>query len=141
MTDNLIAVVDGQGGGIGRTLVEKLREALGGEAHILALGTNARATEQMLRAGASDGATGENAIVINAPRARVIVGVTAIIVANAMLGELTPKMATAISGSPAEKVLIPLNRCGVTVVGVQRTPLPQLIDTAVNVAASLVIGG
>ena len=89
----IVAVVDGQGGGVGRMLVERLRSRLGDRAEILALGTNVHATEQMLRAGADDGATGENAIRYNAPRAQVIVGVAAILAGNALLGELSPDMA------------------------------------------------
>ncbi len=131
----IVAVVDGQGGGVGRMLVERLRSRLGDRAEILALGTNVHATEQMLRAGADDGATGENAIRYNAPRAQVIVGVAAILAGNALLGELSPDMAAAISCSPAHKVLLPLNRCGIEVVGVQSAPLPVMADQAAEAAA------
>lgn len=131
----IVAVVDGQGGGVGRMLVERLRSRLGDRAEILALGTNVHATEQMLRAGADDGATGENAIRYNAPRAQVIVGVAAILAGNALLGELSPGMAAAISCSPAHKVLLPLNRCGIEVVGVQSAPLPVMADQAAEAAA------
>jgi hypothetical protein len=131
----IVAVVDGQGGGVGRMLVERLRSRLGDRAEILALGTNVHATEQMLRAGADDGATGENAIRYNAPRAQVIVGVAAILAGNALLGELSPDMAAAISCSSAHKVLLPLNRCGIEVVGVQSAPLPVMADQAAEAAA------
>ena len=112
-----VAVVDGQGGGIGKAIVEKLKAGIP-EAEILALGTNSTATGQMIRAGADEGATGENAIVVNMSKVDVVVGVIGIIVANSMLGELTPAMSVAISGSPALKVLLPINRCGIHVVSV-----------------------
>ena len=133
-----IAVVDGQGGGIGRELVEKLRAALGSSAVILALGTNALATSAMLKAGADTGATGENAVIINAAEADVIVGSIGIISANSMFGELTPGMAAAIGASAAQKVLIPLNRCNLHVAGVKNIPLPESIDSAVALVRSLV---
>jgi len=112
-----IGVVDGQGGGIGKALVAALRERLPG-ARVLALGTNAMATAAMIKAGATDGATGERAIVVNAPKCDVLCGVVAIVMADALMGELTPAMATAIAQSPAHKVLIPQNRCGITVAGI-----------------------
>jgi NAD(P)-dependent dehydrogenase (short-subunit alcohol dehydrogenase family) len=101
-----IAVVDGQGGGIGKALVEKLRIEFGNDIEITALGTNALATSLMLRAGADEGASGENAIVYNAGRVDVIIGPIGIIAADSMLGELTPAMAKAIAGSSAKKILI-----------------------------------
>lgn len=132
-----IAVIDGQGGGIGRSLVEKLRAALGDTDTITALGTNALATAAMLKAGAHEGATGENAIVVNAARADVITGSVGIIAANAMMGELTPKMAEAVGASNAQKVLIPLNRCHLIVAGIRNVPLPEYIDEAVAIIRGL----
>lgn len=126
-----IAVVDGQGGGIGKNLVEKIRQAFGSSAEIIALGTNALATSVMIRAGADEGASGENAILVNASRVDFIVGSVGIISANAMLGELTPLMARAISESPAAKILIPLNRCHLHIVGTHNGPLPQYIDDVI----------
>ena len=123
-----IAVIDGQGGGIGKTVIEKLREALGDDIGILALGTNALATSAMLKAGANEGATGENAIVVNAPKVDLIVGSVAILAADSLLGELTAPMAAAVARSAAQKVLIPLNRCGLHVIGVSAKPLPHYID-------------
>lgn len=129
-----IAVIDGQGGGIGKSLIEKLRRELPKDVEILALGTNALATSFMLRAGADEGATGENAIVCNAGKVDIILGVTGIIAANAMLGELTPLMAQAVAMSPAKKILLPLNRCNIEIVGVDKhDSMLQLIDKAVEI--------
>ena len=128
----MIIVIDGQGGGIGRAIVEKLRAALGNEMEIMALGTNALATAAMLRAGANDGATGENAIVRNAGKAEMIVGSIGIVAADSMHGELTPAMARAVTDSDAKKILIPLNRCNLFVAGVVGKPLPHYIDDAVE---------
>lgn len=127
-----IVVIDGQGGGIGRSIIEKLKRELP-EAEVLALGTNALATSAMLKAGADEGATGENAVVVNAPKADIIVGVIGIISANAMLGELTPTIARAVSESPAQKILLPLNRCGIEVVGTPKNAsLPGFVDELVK---------
>jgi len=127
-----IAVVDGQGGGIGKPIVERLRIRYNDSVSIIALGTNALATSAMLKAGADEGATGENAIVYNADKADVIVGVIGIIAANSMLGELSPAMAAAIAGSPALKVLIPVNKCCIQVAGTKDMTLVQFIDEAVD---------
>lgn len=132
-----IAVVDGQGGGIGKAIVEKLHKELSEDAEIIALGTNALAAAQMLKSGAHEGASGENAIVFTSSRVDIIVGVIGIIAANSMMGELTPAMAKAITESPAKKVLIPLNRCNILVAGVKNDPLPQHIDSAVELVRSL----
>ena len=126
-----IAVIDGQGGGIGKALVEKLRREFSSSVYILALGTNSRATEQMLRAGADEGATGSNAIAYNAKKVDLIAGVFAIVMPNSLLGEVTPRMAEAVSESDAHKVLIPLNRCGLDFAGVHNVSLPAKIDHAV----------
>jgi hypothetical protein len=127
-----IAVIDGQGGGIGKAIVEKLKTAFYEDAEILVLGTNALATSLMLRAGGNEGASGENAIVVNAPKVDIIIGTIGIIAANSMLGELTPLMAKAITESPAKKILIPLNRCNIDIVGVNEQPLPHLVDEAIE---------
>lgn len=127
-----IAVIDGQGGGIGKLIVEKLKLTFYENADILVLGTNALATALMLKAGGNEGASGENAIVVNAPKVDIIIGSIGIIVANSMLGELTPLMAKAIAESPAKKILIPLNRCNIDIVGVNDQPLPHLVDEAIE---------
>lgn len=127
-----IAVIDGQGGGIGSLVIKRLREVLGDRVEIIALGTNSTATSVMMKSRANKGATGENAIVWNAPRVDIIAGPLSIVLANGMLGELTPRMAEAIASSPARKVIIPLNQEGVEVLGVTREPLPHLIERLVE---------
>lgn len=126
-----VAVVDGQGGGIGKAIVEKVKKAFP-ELNVIALGTNAVATGQMLRAGADEGATGENAIVHNMQHVDIVLGVIGILNANSMMGELTPAMATAIGGSHTYKILLPINRCHIHVVSVEDMPLGAHIDNAVT---------
>ncbi|MBI5056011.1 MAG: DUF3842 family protein [Nitrospirae bacterium] len=127
-----IAVIDGQGGGIGSLVVKKLREEFGDSIEITALGTNAVASTTMLKAGADKGASGENAIVWNANRVDIITGPVSIMLANAMLGELTPKMAEALSSSPAKKLLLPLNQEQVDIIGTVKEPLPHLADALIQ---------
>ena len=133
-----IAVIDGQGGGIGKAIIEKLKAAGLQDATILALGTNSAATLQMKKAGADEGATGENAIVCNADKVDIIMGVIAILNANAMLGELSPAMTAAIGASRAIKVLLPVNRCGIKVVGLKELSLTAYIDEAVESVKSVI---
>jgi len=135
-----IAVVDGQGGGIGKLIVEKLRNAFDNEITVLALGTNALATSVMLKAGANEGASGENAIVFNTSKVDIIMGTIGIVCANSMLGELTPIMAKAVAESPAIKVLIPLNRCNIQIAGTKEEPLPHYIDDAINMVRDILRG-
>lgn len=127
-----IAVIDGQGGGIGKTIVEKLRAELGANVRILALGTNALATAAMLKAGADEGASGESAIAANAPKVDIIAGCIGILAAGSMLGEITPRIAAAVGLSNAQKVLIPLGKCGIHIAGLPGRPLPQTIASAVS---------
>ena len=126
-----IMVVDGQGGGIGKSIIEKLRQVYKKEVEIIALGTNALATLSMVKAGADIGATGENAIVFNVRKADVIMGTIGIVVANALHGELSPKMSEAIGSSDAQKILIPINRCSILVAGMKDNMLNEYIDEAV----------
>ena len=126
-----ILVMDGQGGRIGALLIEKLRaEGLGTEHKLLAVGTNALATAAMMRAGADQGATGENPVRVCAPRADIILGPMGILLADAMMGEITGAIAAAIARSPAEKVFLPLERCGVHVAGVEPLPIARLAELA-----------
>ncbi|HOA54619.1 MAG: DUF3842 family protein [Acetivibrionales bacterium] len=127
-----IAVVDGQGGGIGKAVVERLRSRYADTINITALGTNALATSAMLKAGADEGATGENAVIYNADKVDIIIGVVGILAANSMLGELSAAMAEAIAGSPALKILIPLNKCSIQVTGIKDMTLIQFIDEALD---------
>ncbi len=133
-----IAVIDGQGGGIGRHIMEKLRRELPENVELLALGTNSAATSVMLKAGANEGATGENAIIYNAQRVGLIVGPVSVLIPHAMLGELTPGMAEAIALSPARKVLLPLSRNAFDLVGLRSEPLPHLIAELVQKAKELI---
>ncbi|MGB9716102.1 MAG: DUF3842 family protein [Thermodesulfovibrionales bacterium] len=128
-----LVVVDGQGGGIGSLIVKRLRDEFGDSIEVLALGTNATATSAMMKSRADKGATGENAIVLNAGRADILIGPLSIVLPNAMLGELTPKMAEAIVLSKAKKFLLPLNQEGVNIIGVNKEPLPHLIEKIIEV--------
>ena len=123
-----ICVIDGQGGGIGSTIVRRIKEEFGERVDVIALGTNSIATAAMMKARANRGATGENAIVWMAPQADYIIGPISIVMANAMMGELTPMMAEAISSSPASKILLPLSQEKVSIVGVTPQPLPHLVE-------------
>ena len=131
-------VVDGQGSGIGKALIERLKTAVGAEHELIAVGTNAMATMGMMKGGAKNIATGENAVIYNAKRADIIVGSIGIISANAMLGELSPAMAAAIGESDAVKILIPLNRCGLRVAGVATDSLPAMMDDAVRMVVDYI---
>ena len=131
-----ILIIDGQGGNLGRQLTRRLREALP-RADITAVGTNSTATENMLKGGADRASTGENAVVVNARRARVIAGPLGIVIADALLGEVTPAMARAVGSSDAVRVLIPMNRCDTLVAGVADRPMGELIDDAVSRIVSL----
>ncbi len=133
----IIAVVDGMGGSIGHEIVSQLRGELGEKAEIMALGTNAIATGNMMKARANRGATGENAIVVSIPDAGVVMGSLSIVVPNSMMGELTPAMAAAIASSKARKVLIPLTHPKLDVVGMSEVPLPKLIQEAVSLVEQL----
>lgn len=127
-----ICVIDGQGGGIGSTLIKGLKQAYGESIEILALGTNAIATAQMMKARANRGATGENAIVRTAAEAHLIIGPVSITWANAMMGEVTPLMAEAVTSSPAGKILLPLSQERITLVGLSNEPLPHLVEAIVK---------
>jgi len=127
-----IAVIDGQGGGIGSLVVKGLRETFGDAIEIVALGTNASATTAMMKAKADKGATGENAICFNVPRVNMIIGPLSILMPNGMLGELSPKIAEAIAVSEASKYLLPLNQEKATVIGIQKEPLPHLIERLIQ---------
>jgi NAD(P)-dependent dehydrogenase (short-subunit alcohol dehydrogenase family) len=127
-----IAVIDGQGGGIGSLIVKRLKDEFKDRFEVIALGTNAAATSAMMKSRANKGATGENAIVYNSDRVDMIVGPLSITLANAMLGEVTGKMASAIVSSDAQKILLPLNQEGIDIAGVNKEPLPHLIELLIT---------
>ena len=126
-----IMIMDGQGGGVGRSLVEALADRFP-KAQLLAVGTNAAATSNMMKGGAVNGATGENAVIYNSSRVDVIVGPLGIALANAMLGEITPKMAEAVSSSDARLLLLPVNKCHAVVAGVEGKKLRDYVKDAVD---------
>lgn len=131
-----VLVIDGQGGGIGRQLVAAIKSACP-DATITAVGTNVAATTAMLKAGADNGATGENAVVVGCRRADVIAGPIGIVIADALLGEITPAMALAVGRSAAKRVLIPVNHCDNILVGVGDAPLSLLAQEAARRIAEL----
>jgi hypothetical protein len=126
-----ICVMDGQGGGIGATLIQYLKKHFGETVELVALGTNAIAAACMLKAGANKGASGENAICRTVAQMDCIVGPVAVTWANAMLGELTPKMAEAVMSCRAAKILLPLSQENAEFVGLSKEPLPHLVEAAV----------
>lgn len=127
-----ICVIDGQGGGIGSTIIKKIKDTLGETVEIIALGTNAVATAQMLKAGANKGASGENAISHTVKHVDFITGPVGIILAHALMGEVSPKIAVSIAESPAKKVLLPLSQDNVAFVGLMSAPLPHLVDELIS---------
>lgn len=130
-----IVVIDGQGGRLGRLLVEGVKARLP-QAQVYALGTNAVATAAMLKAGADFGATGENPVLRGVADADGVLGPVGVVVANAILGEVTPAMAEAVGSCRAKKFLIPMNSCGVLVAGVEEQPLPAYVAQAVEALAA-----
>lgn len=114
-----IAVIDGMGGGIGSQAVERLKSLNHNDLEIIALGTNSQATANMLKSGAHEGATGENAISWMCQKVDIIIGPLAIIAANSMMGEISPKMSEAIASSPARKLLLPVSKCNIDVIGLE----------------------
>ncbi|UCE81697.1 MAG: DUF3842 family protein [Deltaproteobacteria bacterium] len=127
-----ICIIDGMGGGIGNALIKKIRAAFHERVEIIALGTNAVATAQMMKAGANRGASGENAIIVTVPGVDIIVGSISIVLANSMMGEMTAGMAAAVASSSAPKFLLPLTQENVEVIGVSPDPLPHLVDRLVE---------
>ena len=126
-----ILVIDGQGGGIGKQLVEEIRKALP-EAFITAAGTNSIATSAMIKAGADNGATGENAVIVGCRNADIIAGPLGIVIADSLLGEITPAMAAAVGQSPALRILLPVNRCKNLIIGIADTDIATMIKKAVE---------
>jgi len=128
----IIAVVDGMGGSIGTQIVLQLRLALPEETEIMALGTNAIATSGMLKAKATRGATGENAIAFSIGEADIIMGSLSVVVPNSMMGEVTPKIATAVASAPGRKILLPVSNPPLDILGTAKKPLQHLIKDAIS---------
>ena len=124
-------VIDGQGGGIGKQLVEEIRKALP-EAFITAAGTNSIATSAMIKAGADNGATGENAVIVGCRNADIIAGPMGIVIADSLLGEITPSMAVAVGQSSALRILLPVNRCKNLIIGIADMDIATMIKKAVE---------
>lgn len=134
-----ILIIDAQGGGVGRQLVLAIRVRFP-DADVTAVGTNAAATSAMMKAGASRAATGENAVVVCSRRADVIVGAIGIVIADAMLGEITPRMAAAVAQSGAKRILLPVSHCDNIVAGVAGQTVARLVDAAVQELEKLQAG-
>jgi len=126
-----LLIIDAQGGGLGRQLVAAVKKAVP-ELTVTAVGTNSAATGAMLKAGADQAATGENAVVVGCRRADIIAGPIGLLIADSMLGEITPAMAEAVGRSGAVRVLIPMNRCGTLVAGVENFSTAALLEDAVK---------
>lgn len=134
----IIAVIDGMGGGLGTQLTAFLAERFDKRVEILALGTNAIATNKMIRAGAGRGATGENAIAVSLKKADIVVGPIGIVIPNALMGEITPRIAETIALCDAHKILIPVNQSHFDIVGLENKPLVALLKEAVDKICALV---
>ncbi len=132
-----ILVIDAQGGGIGKQIVGALKKRYP-EQHITAVGTNSLATSAMLKAGADAAATGENSVIVCSRRADVIIGPVGIVIADALLGEITAAMAAAVGQSPAKRILVPVNHCDNYIVGVTDLSMAKLIDGVVTEVGKLI---
>lgn len=131
-----ILVIDSQGGGMGRQLVTAIKARFP-QATVLAVGTNAVATTAMVKAGADSGATGENPVVVCAKRADIILGPIGIVIADSLMGEVTPAMAAAVGQSSAKRILLPVNQCDNIVVGVTELSMGKLVEQAVELVEKL----
>lgn len=129
-----VLIIDGQGGGLGRQLVAAVKERFP-DMEVLAAGANSAATNAMLRAGADQAATGENAVRVASKRADVIMGPVGIVIADAMMGEITPDMARSVGQSDAKRILLPVGQCDNMVVGVFDMPMSKMVQEAVEVLA------
>lgn len=128
-----VVVIDGQGGGIGKAIIEKIHHMAIPGIELIAVGTNALATSNMLKAGVDAAATGESAVAWNCLRADIIIGAIGIIAAGSMYGELSASMAAAVGTSQAFKILIPISKCSFEIVGVADEPLPVQLDRAIAI--------
>jgi len=127
-----ILVIDGQGGNLGCQLIKLINEQLS-NVEIHAVGTNSMATNNMLKTGtAVMAATGENAVIVGCRKADIIVGPIGIVIADALMGEITPNMAKAVGQSDAKRVLIPMNKCDTLIAGVENIPMSKLLQDAID---------
>ena len=126
-----VLIIDGQGGGLGRQLVTAVKE-YDQDIEVLAVGTNSAATNAMLKAGADQAATGENSVVVASERVDVIMGPVGIVIADSMLGEITPRMAVAVGQSRAKRILIPVNLCDNIVVGVSDVSMGKNVQNTIE---------
>lgn len=131
-----VLIVDGQGGRLGKQLVKEVRERFP-QVPLMAVGTNSMATESMLKAGADRAATGENAVVVACRKADIIIGPVGIVIADALLGEVTPAMAKAVGQSDAVRILLPSDKCDTFIAGVGSTGMSALVEDAMDKLASL----
>lgn len=136
-----IAVIDGKGGGIGSQAVERLKSLKGNDIEIIALGTNSQATLNMLKAGADDGATGENAIIWMSSKVDIIIGPLAIISANSMMGEISPKMAEAVASSNAKKLLLPVSKCNIEIIGLESLQFKTIFNELTEAIKKIINNG
>ena len=130
-----ILIIDGQGGGLGKLLVSAVKDME--NVRITAVGTNSIATSAMLKAGAKEAATGENAVIVACRTADVIVGAVGIAIADSLLGEITPAMANAVGGSTAQKILIPMNKCDITICGCGGKTMAAYVAEATELIRSM----
>ena len=134
-----VLVIDGQGGRIGQQLIKAILSRYP-EVELTAIGTNSLATSAMHKGGAAQGATGENALLVACRKADVILGPLGIVIADALMGEISPAMAAAVGQSPAKKILIPMNQCDIFVSGVSEGPVSRLLEGAVDQLGRLLEG-
>lgn len=131
-----VLIIDGQGGRIGKTLVEEIKK-ISPEILVTAVGTNAMATAAMLKGGADEAATGENPVIVCSEKADVIIGPIGIVIANSLLGEVTPKMAEAVGNSKAMRILIPVEKCNTHVAGVKIQNTQDAVMDAVKIVKEM----
>ena len=131
-----VVAIDGQSGRMGQLFIERAKSA-SLPCQIMAVGTNAIATSAMLKAGADNGATGENPVLVACRTADIIVGPIGILAADSLMGEISPAMAVAVGQSPARKLLLPVNQCNNIVAGVPNLSLGKLMDEAVELLKSM----
>lgn len=131
MQKKKILIIDGQGGGIGKQLTQNIKSEFP-DLQVLAVGTNVLATQSMIKAGADEAATGENAVIVGARKADIIVGPIGIVIADSLMGEITPNMAVAVGQSNAQRILLPVNQCDNRIAGVENYALSWLIRSCME---------